>query len=117
MTTEPSAADPRPPLPPWTLVTSHGLVLLFIAGSPNATIREISENLELTERRIADVIRDLERAKMITVTREGRRNRYALNPDAHFLHPLMAAIPIKSFISIWKREVARRRALRVAPKP
>jgi hypothetical protein len=106
------ALDERPPLPPWTLVTSHGLVLLFVAGSPNATIREIAENLELTERRIADVIRDLERAKMLSVTREGRRNRYALNPDAHFLHPLMAAIPIKSFISIWQREVARRRGAR-----
>jgi len=106
------APESRPPLPPWTLVTSHGLVLLFVAGTPNATIREISENLELTERRIADVIRDLERAKMITVTREGRRNRYALNPDAHFMHPIVADIPIKSFIAIWQREVARRRAAR-----
>lgn len=103
-------AEMRPPLPPWTLVTSHGLVLLYVAGSPNATIREISEHLELTERRIADVIRDLERANMITVTREGRRNRYALNADAHFLHPLMTDIPIKAFFSIWQREVARRRA-------
>jgi hypothetical protein len=106
------APEARLPLPPWTLVTSHGLVLLFIAGSPNATIREIAENLELTERRIADVIRDLERANMIAVTREGRRNRYALNPDAHFLHPLVASIPIKSFIAIWQREVARRKAAR-----
>src|SRR3954469_23067141 len=106
------APEARVPLPPWTLVTSHGLVLLYVAGSPNATIRQISENLELTERRIADVIRDLERAKMITVTREGRRNRYALNPNAHFLHPLVASIPIRSFIAIWQREVARRRAAR-----
>jgi predicted transcriptional regulator len=110
------APELRVPLPPWTLVTSHGLVLLFVAGSPNATIREIAENLELTERRIADVIRDLERANMITVTREGRRNRYALNPDAHFLHPLMAAIPIKSFITIWQREVARRRAVKAVAR-
>jgi hypothetical protein len=106
------APEARAPLPPWTLVTSHGLALLFVAGSPNATIREIAENLELTERRIADVIRDLERSQMITVTREGRRNRYALNPNAHFLHPLIAGIPIKSFMTIWQREVARRRAAR-----
>lgn len=106
------APELRAPLPPWTLVTSHGLVLLFVAGSPNATIREIAENLELTERRIADVIRDLERANMITVTREGRRNRYALNRDAHFRHPLVADLPIKTFISIWQREVARRKAAR-----
>jgi hypothetical protein len=110
------AAELRPPLPPWTLVTSHGLVLLFIAGSPHATIREISENLELTERRIADVIRDLERAKMIAVTREGRRNRYALNPDAHFLHPIMTDIPIKAFVAIWQREVARRRMAKASTR-
>ena len=112
MTTNGNASEQRLPLPPWTLVTSHGLVLLFIAGTPNATIREIAENLELTERRIADVIRDLERARMISVTREGRRNHYALNPDAHFLHPLMADIPLKTFIAIWQREVAQRRAHR-----
>jgi hypothetical protein len=106
--------EQRLPLPPWTLVTSHGLVLLYVAGVPNATIREISEHLELTERRIADVIRDLERARMITVTREGRRNCYALNRDAHFLHPLMADIPINAFVTIWQREVARRRATKAA---
>ena len=114
MTRDDTAPQQRPPLPPWTLVTSHGLVLLYIAGTPNATIREISEHLELTERRIADVIRDLERAAMIKVTREGRRNRYTLNSDAHFRHPLMSDIPINTFVSIWKREVARRRTAEAA---
>ena len=114
MSTDGATPEQRRPLPPWTLVTSHGLVLIFIAGKSNATIREIAENLELTERRIADVIRDLERTGMITVTREGRRNRYALNPDAHFLHPLMADIPLKTFIAIWQREVAQRRVVKAA---
>ena len=54
-------------LPGWTLVTSHGLVLLYVAVNPDATIREVSERLGLTERRIADIIRDLSKANVTLV--------------------------------------------------
>jgi len=92
----------RVPIPVWTLVTSHGLALLYVATHPDATVREIAGVLELTERRVADIIRDLASEKLILVTREGRRNRYALNAGARFRHPLVADIPFRAFIRLWK---------------
>ncbi|HLF80020.1 MAG TPA: winged helix-turn-helix domain-containing protein [Dehalococcoidia bacterium] len=96
------------PRPTWTLVTSHGLVLLYVALEPAATIREIAEELEVTERRVADIIRDLTKADLIIVKREGRRNYYTLGPEAHFRHRLMADVPLEPLIRLWKRMRSRR---------
>jgi hypothetical protein len=90
------------PLPPWTLVTSHGLVLLYVTSNQDATIREISDAIELTERRVADIIRDLSGAKLVDVKRVGRRNHYKLSPDARFRHPFVADIPFESFAALWR---------------
>ena len=90
-------------LPPWTLVTSHGLALLFVATHPDATVREIAAAMKITERRVAAVIRDLTSAKLVSVKRQGRRNQYTLNPGARFRHPLVADIPFRAFVSLWRR--------------
>jgi len=93
------------PPPPWTLVTSHGLVLLYVAGHPDATIREIASQLEITERRIADIIRDLVKADFVEVTRIGRRNHYVLSPDAKFRHRFIGGIPFSDFVNLWRMQV------------
>jgi hypothetical protein len=92
--------DSRPPQ--WTLVTSHGLALLYIAAHPDATVKQIAEALELTERRVADIIRELAAADLILRERNGRRNQYEINPDARFRHPLVADIPFRGFIRLWR---------------
>lgn len=91
------------PLPAWTLVTSHGLVLLYVAMKPDATVREIASQLELTDRRVADIIRDLAKEGFMRVQRDGRRNHYTLNPDASFRHPLVANVPFNDFVSIFHK--------------
>ena len=96
-------ADVLPPLPSWMLITSHGLVLLYLSTYPDATIREVASTLELTERRVGDIIRDLSNAGMLDVRREGRRNHYALKPDARFRHPFVANVPFEGFVSFMQR--------------
>jgi DNA-binding transcriptional ArsR family regulator len=93
-------------------VTSHGLTLLYVAANPDATIRQIADALELTERRVTDIVRELAQAELVIISREGRRNRYSLNHEARFRHPLVADIPFRAFVRLWrwsqKHEVARR---------
>ena len=96
------SVDVRPALS-WTLVTSHGLTLLYVAEHPDATIREIAAALALTERRVADLIRDLAAEGFIVVRRKGRRNLYTLNWDARFRHPVIADIPFRAFVGLWRR--------------
>jgi hypothetical protein len=89
-------------IPQWTLVTSHGLALLYVAAHPDATVKQIAQALELTERRVADILRELAAAQLLLVKRSGRRNQYEINPNARFRHPLVADIPFRGFIRLWR---------------
>jgi len=84
----------------WTLLTSHGLVLVYLAGQPTATVREAADNLGLSERRVAAVIRDLESAGMVCATRHGRRKRYALGPGAQFRHPALHHVKLREVLEL-----------------
>ena len=90
--------------PSWTLVTSHGLVLVYVAMHPDATIREISREVGLTERRVMEILRDLRDADLITIERQGRRNAYALLPNAGFMHPRLAHVPVSAFLKLVEDE-------------
>jgi hypothetical protein len=98
----------KEPMPSWTLMTSHGLVLLYVAANPDATIREIAESLELTDRRVNDIVRDLSAAGLVAVHRDGRRNHYALSESASFRHPFVSDISFHWFVSLWKQARAAR---------
>lgn len=84
----------------WTLMASHGTVLFYLAANPESTMRELSEALGITERQIARIIRDLEAEDMIEITRIGRRNTYRVNEAAHFRHPTLSHVPLKSFVDM-----------------
>ena len=82
----------------WSLLSAHGLVLFFLGMNPDATLRDISERMGLTERTIHTVIKNLSRADMVRVRKVGRRHSYTLNPDAHFVHPMFAHLRVGSFL-------------------
>ena len=46
----------------WTLLTSHGHVLFYIAAEPDATVREMTIALGISERRVIAVLHDLNQA-------------------------------------------------------
>jgi DNA-binding MarR family transcriptional regulator len=66
--------DPR-----WGLVTNHGHVLAYLAVEPDARLRDVAEQVGITERRAVQIVNDLEQAGYLTRTRVGRRNRYQID--------------------------------------
>ena len=84
----------------WNIMATHGVVLFYIAANPESTMREMSEALNLTERRIAQVVRDLADADLLSVTRVGRRNSYVVNPDGKFRHPTLSHIRLGNFVNV-----------------
>jgi hypothetical protein len=93
--------EPVATVPSWTLVTSHGIVLLYVAAHPDSTMRAIASRTGLTERRVVDIIHDLEAAELLSVAHSGRRNRYALTPAAKFRHPVVSKIAFSDFLALW----------------
>ena len=77
-----------PTRPPWTFLTNHAHVLLCIARDPGTRLRDVAERVGITERAAQRIVADLTAAGYLTATREGRRNRYQLNPTLPLRHPL-----------------------------
>ena len=65
----------------WSLITNHGLVLAAISRNSKKTIREIGDDVGVTERTAYGIVVDLEKAGYIKRTRVGVRNTYAINPN------------------------------------
>jgi len=79
----------------WYLVSSHGSVLFYVAVHPECTIREIADDMSLTQRTVWGLIGDLRRAEMLHVRREGRRHHYTVNLDAPFRHPILNDLTLR----------------------
>jgi hypothetical protein len=83
----------------WTLLTTHGQVLFFVAANPEATIPTIAKALDLSERRIGVVLRGLRKEGMIRSTRVGRRNVYEINGAARFRHKTLTHVRLDHILS------------------
>ena len=82
----------------WQLMSSHGLVLLYILRNRDATIREVSQSVGLTERRVSQILNDLRFRKVVTVRRQGRRNNYEFNVDASFNDLLLRSVTLGQLV-------------------
>ena len=84
----------------WTLLTGHGHVLVEIARSPEARIRDIAEVVGLTERTVQAIVTDLEAAGYLTRTRAGRRTIYTVHADSLFRHPAQEGHRVGPFLAL-----------------
>jgi DNA-binding MarR family transcriptional regulator len=71
----------------WAFLTNHARVLICIAHDPGVRLRDIGEDLGITERAAHRIVTELAAAGYISRTRTGRRNHYTINahlplPDA-----------------------------------
>jgi predicted glycoside hydrolase/deacetylase ChbG (UPF0249 family) len=75
----------------WSLITNHGLVLAAISRNSNKTIRQIGDEVGITERTAYGIVVDLEKAGYIKRTKVGTRNTYTINHDMPLLSRLSDA--------------------------
>jgi DNA-binding IclR family transcriptional regulator len=62
----------------WTFLSNHGRTLLCIARDPGIRLRDIAENVDITERRAFGIVNDLAEAGYVLKRKEGRRNTYQI---------------------------------------
>ena len=60
----------------WTFLTNHAHVLFCIAEDPEMRLRDVAARVGITERAVQRIVTDLEGEGYLTVSKEGRRNRY-----------------------------------------
>ncbi|MFO0880939.1 MAG: helix-turn-helix domain-containing protein [Gemmataceae bacterium] len=84
---KPAAPDDKA-MPDWTFLSNHAHVLLVIARDPEIRLRDVADQVGITERAVQRIVAELEDGRFLTRVRSGRRNRYRLHPDMPLRHPI-----------------------------
>jgi hypothetical protein len=68
-------------MPGWTFLSNHAQVLLCIANDPGIRLREIGDQVGITERAVHRIVGELDQAGYLARKRDGRRNRYTISQN------------------------------------
>jgi DNA-binding Lrp family transcriptional regulator len=84
----------------WTFLTNHSHVLLCIAENPDVRLREVAEQVQITERAAQRIVGELEEAGYLSHERIGRRNHYEVHADLPLRHPLENHLEVGALLRI-----------------
>jgi DNA-binding MarR family transcriptional regulator len=84
----------------WTFLTNHAHVLFCIARDPEVRLRDVAVRVGITERAVQRIVTDLEREGYLTVSKEGRRNRYRVHYDLPLRHPIERHRDVEALIGL-----------------
>jgi hypothetical protein len=87
-------------MPNWTFLSNHGQVLLCIARDPDVRLREIGDQVGITERAAHRIVRELAQAGYLRRERNGRRNRYTITRHLGLPDPLARDRNIGDLLSV-----------------
>lgn len=90
--------------PGWTFLTNHAHVLIALAGNPGARLRDLADSVDITERAVLRIVAELEQAGYLTRVREGRRNRYLIDPTLPLRHPMEAHRSVRHLLALAEEE-------------
>jgi hypothetical protein len=82
----------------WLFLTTHGTVLLSIAGDPTIGISDLARLAGVAERATKEIVADLVDEGYVVRRREGPRTRYEISRKAHLRHPLFEDLEIGPLI-------------------
>jgi predicted ArsR family transcriptional regulator len=76
------------PRPTWTFLTNHTHLLVVLNREPDARIRDLAEEVGITQRAVQRILAELVLDGILTIKKEGRRNIYRIKRTARLRHPL-----------------------------
>ena len=92
----------------WTFLTNHARILILIAETSGIRLRDVADQVGITERAAQRIVAELEAAGYLTHEKVGRRNQYDLRPDVHLRHPLEDDVEVGRLLELFvDRSTAR----------
>jgi CTP-dependent riboflavin kinase len=73
----------------WAFITSHARILLALARDPHATVAELAQAVEMTERSAYRMLADLQKEGYVQRRKSGRQNSYEINSNLPLLDPIV----------------------------
>lgn len=83
-----SSNKPDSPSSQWTFLTNHFHIIVSLAREPYSRIRDLSDEVGITQRAVQRILAELVEGKVLKVRKEGRRNHYTINRKKRLRHPL-----------------------------
>jgi hypothetical protein len=84
----------------WTFFSNYGHVLVCLARNREARLRDVAADVGITERAVQKIVRDMQDAGFITVTKQGRCNRYRINRRKSLRHGLESHCSVGKLLSL-----------------
>ncbi len=72
----------------WTFLSNHTHVLICIVKDPTVRMRDLADEVGITERAIQRIVADLRDAGYLSLERQGRRNHYLVHTQRPMRHPV-----------------------------
>jgi len=88
----------------WKFLTNHAQVLLAVARDPDATVAEVAETVQITERSAYRLLADLQKAGYVRRRRIGRQNSYEVNRTLPLRDPMVANELVTDLMSLLAEE-------------
>jgi DNA-binding IclR family transcriptional regulator len=86
--------------PTWSFLTNHARVLLSIAQDPAIRLRDIGEQVGITERAAYRIVDELVTGGYISRERSGRRNHYTVHRHLSVPDRIGRAHPVGELLKI-----------------
>ena len=85
---------------PFGFLTNHGLALLCIAADPDARMRDIAADVQITERAAQRIVGELIDAGYLDRERVGRRNRYTVKTSLAISLPARRDVDVSTLLNV-----------------
>jgi len=84
----------------WTFFSNYGHVLVCLAKNREARLRDVAREVGITERAVQKIVRDLQDNGFVTVSKQGRCNRYRINNRKTLRHDLESSCTVGKLLSL-----------------
>ena len=100
----------------WTFFSNYGHVLVCLARNREARLRDVAADVGITERAVQKIVRDLQDEGFLTVSKQGRCNRYRINRRKSLRHDLESHCTVGKLLVLVSRAAADEDAEAVVAK-
>jgi len=87
----------------WTFFSNYGHVLVCLSRNNGARLRDVAYEVGITERAVQKIVKDMQDAGFITVSKQGRCNRYRLNKRKSLRHSLESHCNVGKLLALVTR--------------
>ncbi len=89
-----------PPTATWTFLTNYTHVLVVLSRVPMSRIRDIADEVGITQRAVQRILAELIEDDVLRVTKHGRRNEYRINRRKRLKHSLEAGKSVGDLLDL-----------------